>query len=262
VTAALACDNGLSETARGSNPERPLTHLSDYTGRGLAVKATRTCTHPDGCLRPARSGGWCQGHYDRRRRSGDLGPVVFEPRRPRGQQCKHPDGCPRPARCRGFCPGHYRRWRKTGDVGPAELARWSWEGRSCKELECYKLARSRGWCPAHYQLWRKHGDPTVRLPSGPRRGLRGSENPRYVGDAAGYHGVHDRLRAQRGAASDHSCAHCDNQAAEWAYSHSDPDERIDARIRRPYSLDLSHYIPLCVPCHRRFDLARRTTGGR
>lgn len=48
---------------------------------------------------------------------------------------------------------------------------------------------------------------------------------------------------------------CGDQARHWAYDHADPDE-----IHRPdgiaYSGKPEHYVPLCVPCHKRADLGR------
>lgn len=57
-------------------------------------------------------------------------------------------------------------------------------------------------------------------------------------------------------ASSHQCTHCDQRAKHWAYDHTDPAERTDPKMG-PYSTDLDRYLPLCVPCHKRFDLAAK-----
>ena len=53
---------------------------------------------------------------------------------------------------------------------------------------------------------------------------------------------HKRVRKLRGKATEHSCNHCGNQARDWATIHGhdgyDPQE---------------DYIPLCRPCHRKYD---------
>lgn len=67
-----------------------------------------------------------------------------------------------------------------------------------------------------------------------------------------YAAIHQAVKASRGPASGHSCAHCGSRAAHWAYDHADPDRMVDDR-RRVYSLDVAHYLPLCVQCHVRFD---------
>jgi hypothetical protein len=66
----LTCDNVITEATRGGNPEWPLTHRSDLTGRGLAVKATRICSQ-NGCSARVRAKGLCSTHYNRQWRHGD-----------------------------------------------------------------------------------------------------------------------------------------------------------------------------------------------
>lgn len=53
----------------------------------------------------------------------------------------------------------------------------------------------------------------------------------------------------------HGCAHCPAIAAEWAYTHTAKVEQVGMHADqiRTYSLSVDDYIPLCVPCHRRFD---------
>lgn len=89
----------------------------------------------------------------------------------------------------------------------------------------------------------------------------GANNPRWITDEArvSYALAHHRVKVARGAATEHPCAHCSNPAKHWAYDHQDPDEkpesfRPDGRRNGPYSVDVSHYLPLCVPCHKRLDL--------
>jgi hypothetical protein len=77
--------------------------------------------------------------------------------------------------------------------------------------------------------------------------------PKRRAPVVGYGAAHDRLRNDRGAASLHRCAGCGSPADEWAYRGGDPDELLNERIGRPYSLDQDRYSPLCRPCHRRRD---------
>lgn len=88
------------------------------------------------------------------------------------------------------------------------------------------------------------------------RDLSGENNPKWRGDDVEYAALHDRIKKARGNAPDHPCDHCGSNAEEWAYDHLDPNERRNSigRDKCPYSLDPAHYIPLCVGCHRRFDL--------
>lgn len=76
---------------------------------------------------------------------------------------------------------------------------------------------------------------------------------------SGYGSTHDRLRRSRGTASNSACAHCGDGAEEWALKHDD-SERIRGEFRgivMDYSRNLDDYAPLCVECHRDYDLSRR-----
>jgi hypothetical protein len=59
-----------------------------------------------------------------------------------------------------------------------------------------------------------------------------------------YSAVHQRLIRARGLASEHACAECGGQAADWAFDNGDP---------RGFSEDLDRYSPLCRSCHRKKD---------
>lgn len=70
-----------------------------------------------------------------------------------------------------------------------------------------------------------------------------------------YRSAHQRVQLRRGRAADHTCG-CGSLAEDWAYDHEDPAEHADAN-GRVYSLHPEHYLPLCKPCHARFDYDRR-----
>lgn len=125
--------------------------------------------------------------------------------------------------------------------------------RTCSIEGCEKKHLARGWCGTHYKRWQTHGDPGVVLAGGGRPPA-GSESPHWVGDDASYWTVHGRLRVVRGHASAHRCVQCGDQGKEWAYTHSDPDVRY-SHLGAPYSTNLDLYAPMCVPCHKLFDLA-------
>lgn len=69
----------------------------------------------------------------------------------------------------------------------------------------------------------------------------------------GYSGMHLRLRRDYGPASQYPCVDCLGEAAQWSYSHEDPDELRSPD--GPYSTDVWYYAPRCVPCHKAMDLA-------
>ena len=79
----------------------------------------------------------------------------------------------------------------------------------------------------------------------------------WSGDDATYEAVHARVFNLRGSAKNYRCAMCEQQADEWAYDHSDPNEKRDP-LNRPFSTDLDTYRPLCRSCHRREDASLKT----
>lgn len=193
-----------------------------------------TCT-VEGCTAKRSYRLWCIRHYEILRVDAKTCSV---------------DGCERASSSRGWCRTHYERWRR---LGTAELP--ARKEQICTQADCDRPARARGWCQKHYERWKFHGSPNTVLPrSGPT--ARGPLAPGWRGDSIGYTGAHARVANQRGQAKQYKCSHCGMQAAEWAYDHADPCERIGDEGHghlAPYSLKVTHYIPLCVTCHRRFD---------
>lgn len=92
------------------------------------------------------------------------------------------------------------------------------------------------------------------------RNRQGEAHPNWSGDSIGYSALHMRLRAYRGDASKLSCVHCGRRAAQWAYDYTDPGAERDKSSDLIYSLDLARYMPLCVSCHKVFDIAHGQSG--
>ena len=134
--------------------------------------------------------------------------------------------------------------------------KYSRQVHPCKVDNCAGTARKRGWCSPHYNRWWRTGNPLV---NGPRRiggPPPGELHPNWVGDNAGYITMHARVRRQLGQPAANLCAGCcGSRAQTWAYDHTDPQERFDAREGHPYSLDVKRYVPLCRSCHSSYDAA-------
>lgn len=139
------------------------------------------------------------------------------------------DGCDERHVAHGYCGKHYRQ-----------------EGanrRSCSLDGCDRPHAGHGYCSAHLARWHRNGDP------GPAEIL-------VLGASETYAAVHQRVHRMHGPASGYPCAACWSPADEWAYDRSDPDEIAGETwegVAATYSLDLSHYVPLCRSCHRGID---------
>jgi hypothetical protein len=79
-----------------------------------------------------------------------------------------------------------------------------------------------------------------------------------------YDAVHSRVKRLWGSAGGHLCVICGFTAQQWAYNGRDSAEVQSRRFNGhgsetllTYSLNAEFYIPMCIPCHGRFDAAKR-----
>ena len=146
-----------------------------------------------------------------------------------------------------MCALHYMRWYRTGRTTARPIRA---QRGMCVVEECGQLDDGpHGYCPKHDARRRRNGDP-LRL-KGPKV-MSAEANWRWTGDEASYQAMHQRVRIKRGRASSHACVDCGSAAKHWSYDRTDTDERQS--IEGPYSVDVEHYDPRCVPCHKKFDL--------
>jgi hypothetical protein len=87
-------------------------------------------------------------------------------------------------------------------------------------------------------------------------------DPRFKGDDVTYDGAHNRVKGERGSASGYPCALCGGPAEQWAYRHSDPDQKVGTSdkgngLGLTYSSTPAHYWPVCRSCHTHWDVVRR-----
>lgn len=122
----------------------------------------------EGCELPAWCRTWCQRHYARWRRTGDVHAHLprYARRHPKKDRAKKRpaqpavctiDGCEKPTIARGWCTNHYAKWRKYGDP-LADFTRHA-IAATCSIDGCERISIARGWCGKHYKRWSVHGDP-------------------------------------------------------------------------------------------------------
>jgi hypothetical protein len=105
-------------------------------------------------------------------------------------------------------------------------------------------------CNTHYHAW------WVLQP----KENRNPKNGRPKKQDVTYWGMHSRLKINKGYASEHPCADCENTASDWSWDNSCTDIKYGvAKAGRPslnpFFLHLEHYQPRCTPCHIQFDLS-------
>lgn len=143
-----------------------------------------------------------------------------------------------------LCEAHYYRIRRTGSPGDYPIV----DGRQgCSVEGCDGEHRGRGLCSKHLQRVKAHG--TTDLPEPPS----GESHYNWGGSEITYNGAHQRVRKHRGKASDHVCE-CGDGAEHWAAIH-EACELVEQDM--PYSADVNNYKPMCVSCHKAYDLKRK-----
>lgn len=162
--------------------------------------------------------------------------------------------CDRATRTPGsqLCEAHYYQQRRGKPFTVVRTTRKHKPVEKCSVDGCHIEASShyRPMCPKHEIRVARHGDPHILK----FHTAFGADNPNWSGSDVGYTGAHDRVRQALGTASSHTCVECERPALHWAYDHSCPDEKTSEV--GPFSVDLDRYHPMCVPCHKKFDLAR------
>ncbi len=170
----------------------------------------------------------CEMHYYRQRRNGHFG------RRARSRCIV--EGCESYVRSSGLCQKHHKRMQVHGSLDlPIK------ETAQCANPECARMSESKGYCKRCWERVKKHADPNF------------VKRANWTGDDASYRAVHNRLRTERGRAAGYLCK-CGRNARQWAYLGGAPDERRSKE--GPYTPDLGFYEAMCIPCHKRMDLAR------
>jgi len=112
--------------------------------------------------------------------------------------------------------------------------------RKCRAKAINSVANLQKW-------WRKH--PDYVIPKEARKRAAKKMIGRFVeekgfnwkGEKAKPRAKHRWVVKHKGHPSSYKCAHCDNQAHDWA------------NVNHKYRRKLDDYIPLCRSCHQKYD---------
>lgn len=204
---------------------------------------TKSCTIP-GCTRKYRARGWCATHYAQWQNHGT------PHGRPASTECGAPgcDAAPRSTYA-DYCEKHYMRMRRNGTL---ETVAPRVPDAPCIVEGCEVPAFTiKGECRNHSLGYKRNGD-YIKRSSGPLHPhWRNAEDMTWGA-------IHQRVRNALGAAKEYDCVDCGESAAHWSYNHQDPNERFDTVGGQtvPVGTAIEFYEPRCVPCHKRFDLAK------
>lgn len=110
----------------------------------------RTCS-VDGCTKPRKKREWCETHYSRWQRKGDVGSANTTRAR---SKCPI-EGCETLSRTLGLCNMHAKRFKATGDAGPAGTIR---ARQICTAPGCDRKAVGHDLCLMHYKREQRSGD--------------------------------------------------------------------------------------------------------
>lgn len=156
-------------------------------------------------------------------------------------------GCTAGHYSKGYCKNHWSNWNRTGTpLGSRSLPKAPKEPCIIDGCEKLRIGKS-DWCSGHWQRNWMWGDVKAHIPLQPYK-------PEGI---AGYNASHRKIYKERGAAREHQCIVCNEQARHWAL-------RADATIvtdtfsyetGKKYSIDPWDYDPMCISHHFRYDRA-------
>lgn len=134
---------------------------------GIAVSAEQCGA--EGCERPSRARGYCQGHYFRWRRGSEINGPLQVHTYPPDAQCSV-DDCAEPPKARWLCKKHHARVVRNGDIElhPPE-PRWShgtrtgWQIYGCQCDLCEKWHDRYVLSQAEKMRDRRASDPEVNV---------------------------------------------------------------------------------------------------
>lgn len=217
-------------------------------------------------MRPHLAKTYCRLHYGRVRETGEPGVVDPTTRKPlvtEGDMCGVLGCGSTKYRARSYCNMHYLRLYKTGSTeAPPEKRSAHWTDISGHRFGTL-VARSYDPSTLSWTLDCDCGETRkTRYWNLKKEGGRSTCGDRIIHInldlAPSYSLAHQRVRLFRGRASEHLCfGGCGNQGKQWAYDHTDDNEHSVQGSSKNlifYSMDISKYHPMCVRCHKNFDL--------
>jgi hypothetical protein len=165
------------------------------------------------------------------------------------------DDCIKPTKRAGYCYGHYMKNWRYGTPTPEWPAKWvDIRGHRYGTLTVTERLGLQWLCMC--DCGQHRATSAGELNREGDANTCGTKRNHLAADVD-YSAAHSRVHAYRGPAAAQPCIDCGRTARHWSYDHNDPDERISQAEHTKgiaFILDIHHYQPRCVPCHKRFDL--------
>lgn len=163
--------------------------------------ADRTCAVP-GCTRPLVARGWCNAHYLRWTRFGDVQADRPLRDRQRNFQCTgcSVKDCSARHFAKGLCKRHYQRQQQGRPLEGPFLEQKFHRGDPCIVGGCGRPSWAAGLCPTHQsRLWRRGTTAAPEPPTADEIEQRRQHRREYLRDwkAAEYHRDPERVKQRR-----------------------------------------------------------------
>src|ERR1039458_9860238 len=129
-------------------------HNNPWTGREIYLMTKRKgffCA-VDICERPAHVRGWCDAHYRRWQKTGNVFAEVPLERRIKRIGACYEDGCGRPIDTNGLCVTHSRRLLRFGSILSEMPICDRFAPPECMVQDCHDKPEARCLCRFHYGL--------------------------------------------------------------------------------------------------------------
>jgi hypothetical protein len=136
-----------------------------YQSVDLPTKKEKVVCKVKECSRLQQSlqSDYCELHYNRLRRTGEVGRAEPLTIRNQDKLACLVEGCEEKAKTKLYCNRHYQRYQTKGDPGVAELLKTpnGHYGDQCSVEGCRAIHKGHSYCSNHLKRWKKYGDPLL-----------------------------------------------------------------------------------------------------
>lgn len=209
----------------------------------MLVNKTQNVCEVENCEHPSLARNLCKNHYQRFRRTGDVGSGYVKSSDEYPKVCSVAN-CGKNCRGLGYCNAHYLKFRKYGNPNTTK-PRGFFGSHTSESKSKMSLTRKGQFAGDKHPMWGKtHSRTTKQKMSAARIGVKLGPQPQKYSLNPGYQAIHIWMR--RGFSKIGTCEACGlSRETYWS------------NISGDYRRDRNDFWELCVPCHKLFDYILR-----